>query len=176
MADFKTALALILKNEGGYGFDKDDPGGETYKGIARNMNGKWPGWVTIDLLKRDSKFPNTLENNTALQDSVAQFYEANYWNKVQGDTITSQLVANSIFDFAVNAGVGTSSSLAQLVVGAKADGVIGPASVAAINAFDAELFLASFTIAKISRYISIIEKRPLSRKYFYGWVRRAVGR
>ena len=27
MANFKEALGLILKNEGGYGFDKDDPEG-----------------------------------------------------------------------------------------------------------------------------------------------------
>jgi lysozyme family protein len=63
-----------------------------------------------------------------------------------------------------------------MVVDAKPDGVIGPASVAAINGFEPELFLASFTIAKISRYISICEKRPTSRKYFYGWVRRSLGR
>ena len=176
MADFKTALNLILKNEGGYGNDKDDPGGETYKGIARNMNSKWNGWVTIDLLKHDAKFPKNLDAETALQDKVAAFYEVNYWDKILGDNITSQNIANSIFDFAVNAGTSTSSLLAQMVVGVKADGVIGDQSIDAINTFEEKLFLASFTIAKISRYISIVEKRPTSRKYFYGWIRRAVGR
>ena len=175
MANFKEALNLILKNEGVYGFDKDDPGGETYKGIARNMNSKWSGWITVDLLKQQSKFPQNLENSSDLQKGVSDFYETNYWDKMQGDGITNQMVANSIFDFAVNAGISTSCSLAQMVVGVKADGVVGPASINAINDYDADLFLASFTIAKISRYVAIIEKRPTSRKYFYGWVRRAIG-
>jgi lysozyme family protein len=176
MANFKPALDLVLKNEGDYGFDKDDPGGETYKGIARNINSKWEGWISIDLLKKDTKFPNNLKNDDELQDRVSHFYQTNYWDRIQGDSITNQTIANSIFDFAVNAGVSSSCSLAQMVVGAKADGVIGSKSLELINSYDVDLFLASFIIAKISRYISIIEKRPASRKYFYGWVRRALGR
>ena len=86
------------------------------------------------------------------------------------------MLANSIFDFGVNAGVGTSNSLAQMVVDVKPDGVLGAGSLTAINNMSEELFLASFTIAKISRYMSIVEKRPTSRKYFYGWVRRALGK
>jgi lysozyme family protein len=94
---------------------------------------------------------------------------------MKGDTIKSQEVATSIFDFGVNAGLSTSASLAQLVVGAKADGVIGPKSVEALNAFDTDHFLAAFTVAKIARYVNIVKKRPTSRKYFYGWVIRALG-
>jgi len=176
MADFKKGLQLILKHEGNYSMDKDDPGGETYKGIARNINSKWEGWVSIDLLKKQSGFPNNLEANLDIQESVEHFYHTQYWDRVQGDKITSQEIANSIFDFAVNAGVGTSNSLAQMVADVKPDGVIGTASLSAINAMDEDLFLAAFTIAKIARYISIIEKRPKSSKYFYGWVRRALGR
>lgn len=56
MADFKKALGLILKNEGGYVFDRDDSGGETYKGIARNMNSKWDGWVIVDIFKKTDRF------------------------------------------------------------------------------------------------------------------------
>jgi len=175
MAEFKTALDLVLKNEGGYSFDKDDPGGETYKGIARNMNSKWEGWITVDLLKKNSSFPNNLKENSELDQQVAHFYESQFWDKMQGDGITSQLVANSIFDFGVNAGIKTSCSLAQLVIGVTADGVVGPKTIEALNQFEEQLFLASFTLAKIARYIKIVDSRPTSRKYFYGWVRRALG-
>jgi lysozyme family protein len=37
MADFKQAYQLVLQNEGGYVNDPNDPGGETYKGVARNI-------------------------------------------------------------------------------------------------------------------------------------------
>lgn len=175
MANFKTAFDLMIGHEGGYGNDPDDPGGETYKGVARKMHSKWIGWHMIDLLKRQAGFPANLDTHIELQSEIKQFYEVKFWDTMKGDQVTSQEVANSIFDFGVNAGVRTSISLAQLVVGAKTDGVIGPLSIAAINTFDSEHFLAAFTVAKIARYISIVKKRPTSRKYFYGWICRALG-
>jgi len=110
-----------------------------------------------------------------LQNEVETFYEIQFWNRISGSLISDQTVANSIFDFAVNAGVGTSATLAQMVSGTKADGVIGPQSIEAINKIPTDHFLAAFTVAKIARYINIVKKRPSSRKYFYGWVCRALG-
>lgn len=175
MAEFTQAFQLMIAHEGGYGNDPDDPGGETYKGVARKIHSKWEGWTKVDMLKRQAGFPGNLDKDIELQQDVEDFYRVNFWNKIKGDDITDQDVANSIFDFGVNAGTGTSASLAQMVIGAKADGVIGPVSVDLLNKFNSEHFLASFTVAKIARYISIIKKRPTSRKYFYGWVCRALG-
>src|SRR5205814_1652285 len=109
-----------------------------------------------------------------LQSKVRDFYKSNFWDRVQGDHITDDQVAFSIFDFAVNTGVSTSAILAQHVVNASPDGVIGNNTITAINAMDAEFFLASFTVAKVVRYVSIVNKRPVSRKYFFGWISRAV--
>ncbi len=175
MADFKLAYAKVLKNEGGYVNDPQDPGGETYKGVARKIHSKWDGWQLIDMLKLQRNFPNNLDHNQEIQDKIELLYQINYWDKIKGDDINSQLVAESIFDFGVNAGTGTSARLAQLVVEAGTDGVIGKESILKINEFDEEYFLAAFTVAKIGRYISIIKKRPSSKKYLYGWVRRALG-
>jgi len=175
MADFSKAFELMIAHEGGYVNDPDDPGGETYKGVARKIFSKWNGWTTIDILKRQSGFPASLDKNEDLQSAISDFYRVNFWDKINGDQISDQRVASSIFDFAVNAGSGTSSSLAQMVVGAKADGVIGQNSLKSINDFDPEHFLSAFTVAKIARYVSIVKKRPTSRKYFYGWVIRALG-
>lgn len=175
MADFTQAFRLTIAHEGGYVNDPDDPGGETYKGVARKIHSKWDGWPTIDMLKRQAGFPGNLDKDAELQEAITDFYRVNFWDRVKGDNITDQKVAESIFDFAVNAGVGTSASLAQLVVETKTDGVIGQESIDKINAFDTEHFLAAFTVAKIARYVNIVKKRPTSRKYFYGWVIRALG-
>ena len=174
MADFNQAFQLMIVHEGGYVNDPDDPGGETYKGVARKIFSKWDGWTTIDLLKRQSGFPGNLDKDVELQHDVGEFFRVNFWNKVKGDGITNQKVAESIFDFGVNAGVGTSASLAQLVVETETDGVIGNESINRINAFNAEHFLAAFTVAKIARYVGIVKKRPTSRKYFYGWILRSL--
>jgi lysozyme family protein len=175
MADFNVAYPIVLSHEGGYIVDPDDPGGETYRGVARKLWSKWEGWDIVDMLKSQQGFPSNLDRNTDLQDMIRSFYLINFWNKVKGDEIKDQDVANSIFDFAVNSGVRTSSGLAQMVVGAGTDGVIAQETLTKLNAFDADHFLAAFTVAKIARYISIIKKRPTSQKYLYGWVRRAMG-
>lgn len=52
MADFKTAYKKIEAAEGGYCFDPDDAGGETYKGISRRANPNWNGWISIDAIKK----------------------------------------------------------------------------------------------------------------------------
>ena len=150
MADYNSSFQKVLSYEGGYVNDPDDPGGETYKGIARKMNSKWDGWVLVDLLKQKPGFPANLDKDTEQQGKINDFYRVNYWDAILGDQITEQTVATSIFDFAVNAGVKTSACLTQMVVDATADGVIGPQSIAKINGFDSEKFLASFTIAKIA--------------------------
>lgn len=175
MADFNKTFQLMIANEGGYNNDPDDPGGETYKGVARKIHSKWDGWTNIDILKRQAGFPANLDKDQDLQEAVSHFYRVTFWDQMNGDQIINQDVANSIFDFGVNAGLSTSSSLAQMVVGTKADGVIGPQSIASLNSFDPEHFLAAFTVAKIARYVNIVKKRPTSRKYFYGWVCRALG-
>lgn len=174
MADFEKALALTLKSEGGYVDDPDDPGGETYKGIARSRNPKWEGWVEIDILKTKPNFPKNLDVSSILQEMVKDLYKVNYWHKIKGDDIEDQDIAESIFDFAVNAGPRTSSKLAQITVGAKPDGVIGPKTLAKINSDEKRAFLALFALAKIGRYVDICEKRKTSRKYFFGWVKRTL--
>src|SRR4051794_33718383 len=109
MGNFSTALQKVLQSEGGYVNDPNDPGGETYKGIARNSNGTWDGWAIIDAQRTQAGFPAILDSNTDIQAKIQDFYQANYWNPVKGDDITNDDIATSIFDFAVNAGVGTSS-------------------------------------------------------------------
>lgn len=173
-ATFDPAFAKVIQNEGGYVNDPQDPGGETYKGVSRSNWNSWRGWQSIDLNKARPDFPANLEKDLDLQSAVKQFYNDMFWSKINGDALVSQAVANSIFDFAVNAGVKTSVVLAQMVVGTTQDGVLGDESVKAINNFDPEQFLASFALAKIVRYINIVKNRPASQKYFYGWVRRTL--
>ena len=174
MADFNKAFLLILANEGGYSNDSDDPGGETYKGIARKKQPDWIGWIIVDAMKKQPNFPASLDQSQNLQAEIQRFYKAIFWDKVGGDNINDQEIANSIFDFAVNSGVSTSIGLAQQVVDASCDGVIGPKTVQAINNFQPDHFIAAFTVEKCRKYIAICKKRPDSRKYFFGWIERAV--
>ena len=174
MADFNKAFRLVLTNEGGYSNDSDDPGGETYKGIARKKQPDWIGWIIVDAMKKQPNFPASLDQSQNLQAEIQRFYKVLFWDKIGGGQINDQEVANSIFDFAVNSGVSTSIGLAQQVVGASCDGVIGTKTIQAINSFQPDHFIAAFTVEKCRKYIAICKKRPDSRKYFFGWIDRSV--
>jgi lysozyme family protein len=175
MADFNKAFEEMIKAEGGYSKDPDDPGGETYKGVARSRNPKWPGWTNVDLNRNKTNFPKNLDYDEDLQQKVRDLYTLLYWEKVRGDEIADQDIAEAIFDFGVNAGPTTSVRLAQMSADAHPDGVMGPDTLTAINAKSKREFLAVFALAKINRYMNICKdpKSP-SRKYFYGWVKRTL--
>jgi lysozyme family protein len=85
MALFEDALKKTLLNEGGYVNDPDDPGGETYKGVARKIFSKWDGWKIVDSLKQQSGFPSSLDKNGELQNQIHDFYKVNFWDRISGD-------------------------------------------------------------------------------------------
>ncbi len=50
-------------------------------------------------------------NDPKLEQMVEDFYKHNFWDKIHGDTIESQDLADQAFDFAVNAGVSAALKL-----------------------------------------------------------------
>jgi len=164
MADFEKAYEKTLAKEGGYVLHavKGDRGGQTYAGIARNANPKWPGWIVID------------RGQEPEADLVRHFYLVNYWRPIRGDDIARQEIADSLFDFAVNAGVKTAVKLAQIVCGVTADGAVGPKTLQAINALQVDYFRASFALAKIARYRDIVAKDRTQMKFLLGWLNRSL--
>ena len=174
MANFEIAYKKTLAHEGGYVNDPDDSGGETYKGVARAKHKDWTGWAIIDAAKNDSAFSKNLHNNEKLNEAIQGFYYKKFWSPIKATDIQSQLVADSIFDFGVNAGVKTSAKLAQKVVGVVQDGQIGPITLKVLNSFNEDHFLSAFTVEKIRRYLEIIKLRPVTKKYLHGWIRRAL--
>jgi lysozyme family protein len=175
MANFKLAIEMVLRHEGGYVHDLVDLGGETYKGIARNIHPHWTGWVDIDDFKRLPGFPGNIVSGKELDLKVEEFYRNNFWNPIRGDQIGNQQMAESLFDFCVNAGVRTGVAIAQGVLEVSTDGVVGPVTLGRLNAIDGDFFLAAFSLGKIARYIHLVKKRPANSRFFYGWVRRAIG-
>lgn len=174
MANFLISLQTTLAHEGLYSNDPDDAGKETFRGISRKAHPNWEGWKTIDQLKKFNNFPENLIKNDPINELIRNFYLENFWNPLKADRISNQKSADSIFDFAVNAGVTTSINLAQSIIGTRADGIIGDQTLTKLNSIDFGHFQAAFTLAKIDHYIKVIEKRPVNKKYLYGWIIRAL--
>jgi lysozyme family protein len=174
MAEFKISFQKTLTHEGGYVNDPDDLGAETYKGISRVSYSKWSGWTIIDTYKAKSGFPSILDKDVELQKQVELFYLYEFWLPLKADKIANQTTANSIFDFAVNSGIKTTVLIVQSVIGTKTDGLIGELTLKKLNSLDFGYFQPAFTVAKITHYISIIQKRPVNKKYLFGWIIRAL--
>ena len=164
MADFAPAFERMIVNEGGYKLTNidGDKGGQTYAGIARIKNPGWAGWEAID------------RNETPASDLVRYFYRANFWDKISGDQIIPQAIAQNIFDFAVNAGPGVAVRLAQVVAGVTSDGAVGPKTIAALNAIHPEFFASCYALAKITRYRDIVTKDRSQAKFLLGWINRTL--
>ena len=118
MADFKSAYKKIEAVEGGYVFDPDDAGGETYKGISRKANPNWDGWISIDAIKKahPTTFKGILKNTPELEKKVQDLYKDKYWNCFELDDVPNQLVAEQMFDTAVNQGQTAAIKFAQRVL------------------------------------------------------------
>jgi lysozyme family protein len=165
MADFLIAFEKTIADEGGYQLTDipGDRGGQTYAGIARKPNPEWEGWKFIDRKDFGSATP-----------LVREFYKLNFWDRVRGDELTNQAIAETIFNFGVNTGTGVAIKLAQLIVGVTPDGAIGPKTVERLNVCTAEKFLPAYALAKIQRYVNICMKDRSQSKFLLGWVRRSI--
>lgn len=117
MADYNIAFLGIKKTEGWYANDPIDRGGETYVGISRKFWPLWPGWKIIDLYKIQPGFPINLRADIQLNSLIKQFYKENFWDKIQGDLLRSQKIANLLMDSAVNEGIVPAVKRAQLLSG-----------------------------------------------------------
>jgi lysozyme family protein len=168
MADFIPAYEAMILDEGGYKLHRvpGDAGGDTYAGIARNMNPGWAGWAYID------------RGETTPTQMVRDFYRAGWWVPIRGDEIVDQGVASSIFNFAVNTSAygrpATAIKLAQIAARVAPDGDLGPKTLEAVNALDGELFELRYFLAKMTRYAEICNKRRDQSKFLLGWTNRSI--
>ena len=178
MSNYKEAVRKVMKSEGGYVNDPDDPGGETYIGVTRVNYTNWEGCPIIDMIRQESvgegDFKKNLKDSSELTEMVEKFYKTYYWDTIKGDDIDNQNIAECIFDFGVNVGVDASSKIAQVVVESKPDGIIGNNTLDAISKSDPDEFLMSFTCLRIARYAGICKRRPISEKYLLGWINRSL--
>jgi lysozyme family protein len=121
-ANFRRALPLVLKHEGGFVNHPRDPGGATNKGI------------TLANYRRYVKQDGSVDDLKAIRpDEVERVYKLFYWDAVKADLLPPG-VDYAVFDFAVNSGPGRAIRFLQRVVGAVQDGAIGAATLAAVKA------------------------------------------
>lgn len=160
ITNWDRAFDLVLKSEGGYVKDNADNGGETNLGVTRAAWGEYKGRPI-----RDG------EMRALTRDMVKPFYKARYWDRVRGDDLPAG-IDYAVFDFAVNAGPGRAAKSLQRAVGVAEDGILGPATMAAVQRANAAEVLAQFSAAKESFYKGLVDRDPAQRRFIKGWLAR----
>jgi len=155
---FERAVSHVLKSEGGLSDHKADPGGATNRGITRATLGRWRGR------------PATRDEVMALTEVEAkQIYRKFYWDRVKGDDLPAG-VDLAVFDFGVNSGNERAAKYLQALVGVPADGIIGPATIKAVNKLE-----PAFVVRELMRrrldYLAKLSTWPVFGK---GWRRRVL--
>jgi lysozyme family protein len=161
MDAFERAFELVLKFEGGYVNDPDDPGKATKFGISQRQ------------------FPNLDIKNLTIEQAKEIYYK-NYWLPAKCDKVAdiNIYLAILLFDTTVNIGIKTAVKILQKAINKygfaiKEDGIIGEITLQHIKACNVECLIRDFCLERIRYYVEISKKKNL-RKFLRGWIFRVL--
>ena len=100
MANFTIALKKVLKNEGGYANNPNDAGGETYKGISRNLKiedilqilDDEPYYVT------ESNGTNINSRNRTLPKARPKYAKRDPWSNYEGKSFGDVMKNSTLYN------------------------------------------------------------------------------
>ncbi len=180
MATFELAYKrTVLGFEIGYNPGKGEA--ETVWGIDRSMWPHWTGWEILDHFKKDKsvKEVNTfVRSNVYLQNAIKTFYKNGFWDTVRLTEITSQPVANAIFDSTVNPCIDTSIEVLQKACNVvhplllKVDGSIGDKTILAANTLNPGILLTAINAIRSANYHHRVALSPKMKQWLPDWLAR----
>lgn len=152
--EFEQAVSIVMKIEGGYVDDKNDPGGATKWGISQRS------FPMVDI-----------KNMT--DEQARSLYFNHYW-LLGKCSMLPERIRLIFFDMCVLNGVyAATKTLQKALNGAgyrvEIDGIIGNKTLSVASYLD-PVRLRSYRILRIA---NIVLKRPTMEKYWYGWYKRA---
>lgn len=170
MADFKAAFSFVLQHEDSTRSGKVtlDAGGRTRFGIAEKFHPDLP----------DEFFTGPAEDALAEAEKIE---EHEYWGAMRLAEVEDQNIANKLFDMGVNMGVRQAAVYAQRAANALVasdarvteDGVIGPTTLAAINAAEPIAYYQLLCELSAAHYRHLAAVNPTQAVNLAGWLKRA---
>ena len=153
---FRQSMLFILKHEGSYVNNPDDPGGETKYGISKHS------------------YPNLDIKHLSIT-TAYRIYLQDYWNRLNCSKMPPP-IAMTVFCTSVNCGQHRSAMWLQESVMAsgtkiKIDGIIGPKTIEAIQLCDPMHLCLLILHRRLSHYVCLGKKYP---EFLRGWVGRTA--
>ena len=158
--NFAPSLKAVLIHEGGYSNHPADPGGPTMKGVIKRVYDDY----------RRSKGLSPRDVRQITDDELHEIYKARYWDLIKGDDLPPG-VDYVVFDGCVNSGAAQSTKWLQRALGIPADGVLGPATLAAVDACEDYDALIAGTSDRRLAMLKALRTWPV---FGAGWGRRVV--
>ena len=156
---------MLHEKEGGFVNDPDDAGGATNMGVTLH--------TYISYCRRKGyPLPGVEQLKRLTEEQWQDIIRTTYWDVCRADEIQSQSVANLVVDWAVHSGNATAAKHVQRIVGAKADGIIGPNSLAAINSVSPLPLFGQIKQDRIKFLKNLVVTRPQNQKFLRGWLNR----
>ena len=162
MTVFNKAFQVVVGEEGGLSTDPADPG-------------NWTGGTCGKGVCRGTKYgiaaaahPHLDIASLTLEQARAVYNET-YWVPVQGDALP-QALALLVFDAAVNCGMARAVSWLQLAAGCRVDGVLGPQTLATVQAKADEGH--EFSAEYQAQRLAWMSNLPTWHVFGLGWARR----
>ena len=180
MQSVRALAEDIIRSEGGYVNDPDDPGGATNHGVTIHTMRR----LGLDL-NGDGKI-NPADVRRLSQDQAIEIFIQHYFDRPRIAELPRVLHA-TVFDMYVNAGSNAVRILQRLLrdmgYDLSLDGVIGPQTIRVSHMAVREggdHLGDAYGIARRNYYYRIADRRPASRKFARrrdggkgGWIRRA---
>ena len=156
-SNFSKCLEIVLAQEGGFSNHPQDKGGPTNLGITIGVLKEWRSDdnLTIDDVRNLTR------------DEAREIYRTRYWNLMKCDELPKG-VDLVVFDFGVNAGPSRSAKMLQKIIGADADGSIGPVTIAACKLSPAKDIITKMSKERLEYYKGL----PNAPTFLNGWTNR----
>lgn len=174
-ADFEAAITDVYKYEGGFEKNKADSG--------NFYNGKLIGTdlgITPGAYKTFYKVEPTetlIRNLTKKQ--ASPIYKANYWNKIRGDEIANNSLADLMLDIVVNSGTGMIKSFKTIANATAGKKIFAETStpftseeIKLLNALPQDIYYNNIKTARKAFYNDLVKKKPSNQVFLKGWLSR----
>jgi lysozyme family protein len=131
MANYKNIIPFIQKWEGGKSSDtRDKAASSSVNGVHTNKGITWATFQQVFGSSEDAK----RRFLAMAQTDWEKIFKGLFWDTIKGDEINSQRIADVLVNWAWGSGTATPVKALQTILKVKADGVVGPATIKALNA------------------------------------------
>ena len=163
MAELEKFEPFILKWEGGWSDHPADRGGKTMMGITLST---WQYYCT-----KNGRTGTAESLGAITREEWREVLKDMFWDRIHGDLIVSQSVANIICDWVWASGSYGITGV-QRILGVKVDGICGYKTLKAINTRSPKELFNDIKQARLADVDKVIKAHPDQAVFRNGWINR----